>query len=203
MMIIMIHYSKIILFILFGLYFALESTEIELKIRDDTTIKEDSISSTTDSNKSKFAGPIIQAMIAILIGILGIMLGVLCSFYFLRRRGYIHPSEYNKFREFRVIPKGSSDKNLSSKQKSQKKVPKHPKYDSSSKSSKDEQIVITHHGPAIDISESDSFQDSLLNIPNTTQTFYESQHSHSMIDLPQQSNLFTTVGSQEMSRSLS
>ncbi|GBC00897.1 hypothetical protein RclHR1_00400011 [Rhizophagus clarus] len=180
--------SRIILFVLYTLYFVSKSTGVELRIRDE--------SSTISNISTRPASLIIEIIIGIVIAIIGICLGIFFSFHCLKKRGHIYP-ESKKSRAFRAIPKGeitSTSKQL-----------KVPQYDNSTKH---EQIVIKQHGPAIDISESDDIPDSLF-YP-ATQTIYESKHaSTSMINLPpsQQPNLSLSGGSpsggQEMTRSLS
>jgi hypothetical protein len=173
--------SRIILFVLFTLNFVSKSKGVELRIRDEPA--------TTSSISTRPANLIIEAVIGIVIAIIGISLGIFFSYYCLRKPGHINP-ESIKSRAIHAIPKGE---NISSSK--QLKV---PKYDNSSKN---EQIVIKQHGPAIDITEPDDVTDSLF-YP-ATQTIYESKHaSSSMVDLSssQQPNL-PPPGGQEMIRS--
>lgn len=162
--------SRIILFMLFTLHFVSKSMGDELKKRDE--------SATISGISTRPVNLIIEAVIGIVIAIIGISLGIFLGYCCLQRRSHVHPSKSIKTREIRAIPKGESTSTSK-----QLKMPQSSK----------------QHGPTIDITEAEDLPDSLF----ATQTIYESKHaSSSMINLaPSQQPSQPTAESQEMIRS--
>ncbi|CAG8546707.1 6996_t:CDS:1 [Funneliformis mosseae] len=154
---------------------------------------QDSISSTNSL--------ILQAIVGMLIGILGIFVGVCCSFYCLRKQGYTFPTDYKLMGRGKniVVPKGAE----------KRKPPRIPSLhfdndnDEYLTSNPSEQIVIVRHGSAADFPETaESFQDLSLSVPHAVYGSASASASMTNIASAQQKSARSSDNeSQEMTRS--
>ncbi|CAI2180005.1 9363_t:CDS:1 [Funneliformis geosporum] len=138
---------------------------------------QDSISSTNSL--------ILQAIIGMLIGVLGILIGVCCSFYCLRKQGFTIPRGTEKRKPLQIPSLHFSDD-----------------FDDHLTSNPHEKIVIVKHGLGADIPENTEIFQNLSSAPNAV---YESiSASASMTNLAstqKKSEQTSDNGSQEMIRS--